>query len=85
MRDEYEIYLTVFAQQLSRDSSSAVASPAGGVVWSKLPSQAAATLAVLDVKLVEQGKREHMRSYDEFKSEIKSMLARVPAAPSSAA
>lgn len=84
MREEYEIYLTVFAQQLSRDSASAASSPAGGVVWTGLSKQAAAALAVLDMKAVERGERQVLRSYDSFYTEIKSLLACAPAAPNSA-
>jgi hypothetical protein len=84
MREEYEIYLTVFAQQLSRDSSSAASSPAGGAVWTGISKQAAATVAVLDVKLVEQGKREDARSYSSFVGEIERLRYAMPTAPSSA-
>jgi hypothetical protein len=41
-------------------------------------------VAVLDVKLVEQGKREDARSYSSFVGEIERLRYAMPTAPSSA-
>ena len=82
MREEYKIYLTVFAQQAARPTS--VEATASCIARNTIQNQAAAALAVLDAKMLEQGKWERVRSYYEFQAVLEAMLAQMPVAPSSA-